>query len=152
MNSFFHKLTNRRSVAAKRCRPVAWAGLLTLGLFGCAAPMVHIGATPLRAQPNPSTDGAYTVLWAPVAGATKYRLFEDGELAFEGYSLSHAVTGKPDGSYNYSLTYCVVAFGIEACQLGPTQAELTVRVANQEPAAQPPEASHEQMQMRNLSN
>ena len=151
MNSFFRKLTNGRSVAANRCRPAAWVGLLALGLFGCAAPMVHIGTAPLRAQPNPSTDGAYTVLWAPVAGATKYRLFEDGELAFEGYSLSHAVTGKPDGSYSYSLTYCVVAFGIEACQLGPTQAELTVRVAIREPAARPLESPHEQMHTGNLS-
>lgn len=96
--------------------------------------MMPAGVPTLTAQPNPSADGAYTLLWSHVAGATKYRLFEDGELAFEGFGISHAVADQPDGSYAYSLTYCVEAFGIEACNLRPTQAEVTVVVQARKPA------------------
>ena len=139
MNSFFRKVTNGRSVATNRWRRIAWTVLISLSLLGCAAPMMPGGATTLTAQPNPSTDGAYTLHWPYVAGATKYRLFEDGELAFEGFRLSHAIAGKPNGSYTYSLTYCVEAFGIEACPLRPTQAEVTVVVAARKPVAGSPE-------------
>lgn len=96
------------------------------------------GISALAAQPNPSADGAYTFRWTPVVGATRYRLFENGELAFEGFGHSHAVTGKPDGSYTYSLTYCVEAFGIEVCQLRPVRAEVTVVVATRQSRDAPP--------------
>ena len=135
MNSFLRKVANRRSTATERWRRIAWTGLLALGLLGCAAPMMPTGVSALTAHPNPSTDGAYTMHWPHMAGATKYRLFEDGKLAFEGFGLSHAIVGKPDGSYAYSLTYCVEAFGIEACQLRPMHAEVTVVVAISKPTA-----------------
>lgn len=139
MNSFLRKVASGRPTAARRWRRVAWAGLLALGLLGCAAPMMMpAGVSALMAHPNPSTDGAYTVAWPQVTGATKYRLFEDGKLAFEGFSLSHAITGKPDGAYAYSLTYCIEAFGIEVCHLRPMQAEVTVVVAHPKRAAGPP--------------
>lgn len=135
MNSFLRNVINGRPAAANRWRRIALAGLIPLGLLGCAAPMMPAGISTLAAQPNPSTDGAYTLFWSHVAGATKYRLFENGELAFEGVGASHAVTGQPDGSYTYSLTYCVEAFGIEACNLRAVQAEVTVVVRNRESAS-----------------
>ena len=101
--------------------------------------MMPTGISTLTAQPNPSQDGAYTLFWSPVAGATKYRLFEDGELAFEGFGASHAIADQPDGSYTYSLTYCVEAFGIEACNLRPVQAEVTVVVKTRQSASGSPE-------------
>lgn len=121
-----------RSATARRWRRVAWASLMPLGLLGCVTPTMPTmpaSITALAAQPNPSTDGAYTLRWPHVVGATRYRLFENDELAYEGFRLSHAVAGKPDGSYTYSLTYCVEAFGIEVCQLRPVRAEVTVVVA-----------------------
>ncbi len=121
-----------RSATARRWRRVAWASLVPLGLLGCVTPTMPTmpaSITALVAQPNPSADGAYTLRWPHVVGATRYRLFENGELAYEGFRLSHAVAGKPDGSYTYSLTYCVEAFGIEVCQLRPVRAEVTVVVA-----------------------
>lgn len=139
MNGSLRNVTNRRPEAVNRWRRIALASLLPLGLFGCAAPMMPAGITTLTAQPNPSADGAYTLLWSPVAGATKYRLLEDGKLAFEGFGISHAVAGQPAGSYTYSLTYCVEAFGIEACNLRPVQAEVTVVVRNRESASGSPE-------------
>ena len=139
MDSFLRNVTNGRLAAANRWRRIAQASLIPLGLLGCAAPMMPAGITTLWAQPNPSADGAYTLLWSHVAGATKYRLFEDGELAFEGFGASHAVADQPDGSYTYSLTYCVEAFGIEACNLRPMHAEVTVVVKTRQSAPRSPE-------------
>ena len=139
MNGFLRNVTNGRPAAASRWRRIAQASLISLGLLGCAAPMMPAGISTLTAQPNPSADGAYTLYWSQVAGATKYRLFEDGELAFEGAGASHAVTGQSDGAYTYSLTYCVEAFGIEACNLRPLQAEVTVVVRNRDSASGSPE-------------
>ena len=121
-----------RSATARRWRRVAWASLVPLGLLGCVTPTMPASITALAAQPNPSADGAYTLRWPHVVGATRYRLFENGELAYEGFRLSHAVAGKPDGSHTYSLTYCVEAFGIEVCQLRPVRAEVTVVVATRQ--------------------
>lgn len=139
MNGFLCNVINGRPAAASRWRRIALAGLIPVGVLGCAAPMMPAGITTLTAQPNPSADGAYTLLWSHVAGATKYRLLEDGELAFEGLGASHAVAGQPDGSYTYSLTYCVEAFGIEACNLRPMQAEVTVVVQTRKPPSGLPE-------------
>lgn len=139
MNGFLRNVTNSRLAAANRWRRIAQAILIPLGLLGCAVPMMPTGISTLTAQPNPSQDGAYTLFWSHVAGATKYRLFEDGELAFEGVGASHAVTGQPDGAYTYSLTYCVEAFGIEACNLRPVHAEVTVVVRNRESASGSPD-------------
>lgn len=139
MNSFLRNVTNGRPTAASRLRRIALAGLVQVGLLGCAASMMPAGISALTAQPNPSADGAYTLLWSHVAGATRYRLFEEGKLAFEGVGASHAVTGQPDGTYTYSLTYCVEALGIEACNLRPMQAEVTVVVKTRKPVSGPPE-------------
>ncbi|MXY06465.1 MAG: hypothetical protein F4171_05695 [Gammaproteobacteria bacterium] len=139
MNGFLRNVTNARPAAANRWRRIAQASLVHFGLFGCAAPMMPTGIRMLTAQPNPSQDGAYTLFWSHVAGATKYRLFEDGELAFEGFGASHAIADQPDGSYTYSLTYCVEAFGIEACNLRPVQAEVTVVVKTRQSAPRSPE-------------
>ena len=139
MKWFLPRVTSGWPKAPSRWGRIAWASLLPLGLLGCVAQMMPAGVTMLTAQPNPSTDGAYTVLWPHVPGAAKYRLFEDGELAFEGFSLSHAVANKPNGSYRYALTYCVEAFGFEACHLRPLRAEVTVVVVAREPVAEPPE-------------
>ena len=41
---------------------------------------------------------------------------------------AHACAEKAEGSYTYSLTYCVVAFGIEACNFKAPAADVTVTV------------------------
>ena len=141
MNGILHTKAKGRSATARRWRRVAWASLVPLGLLGCVTPTMPTmpaSITALAAQPNPSADGAYTLRWPHVVGATRYRLFENGELAYEGFRLSHAVAGKPDGSYTYSLTYCVEAFGIEVCQLRPVRAEVTVVVAAPQSRDAPP--------------
>lgn len=138
MNGILHTMAKGRSATARRWRRVAWASLMPLGLLGCVTPTMPTSITALAAQPNPSADGAYTLRWPHVVGATRYRLFENDELAYEGFRLSHAVAGKPDGSYTYSLTYCVEAFGIEVCQLRPVRAEVTVVVAAPQSRDAPP--------------
>ncbi len=141
MNGILHTTAKGRSATARRWRRVVWASLMPLGLLGCVTPTMPsmpASITALAAQPNPSTDGAYTLRWPHVVGATRYRLFENDELAYEGFRLSHAVAGKPDGSYAYSLTYCVEAFGIEVCQLRPVRAEVTVVVATPRSRDAPP--------------
>ena len=135
MNGFLRNVTNGRPAATSRWRRIAQASLISLGLLGGAASMMPAGTSTLTAQPNPSRDGAYRLFWSHVAGATKYRLFEDGELAFQGFGASHAVADQPDGSYTYSLTYCVEALGIEACNLRPMRAQVTVVVKTRQSAS-----------------
>ena len=95
------------------------------------APSVPTGPTVLlTAHPNPSPDGAYTVSWAPVTGASSYRLHENGALRHEGPELAFSVADKPDGSYLYALTYCVIAFGIEACNFKGAEVTVTVSRPN----------------------
>ena len=84
----------------------------------------------LNAHPNPSPDGAYTVSWTPVGGASEYRLRENGALRYEGPDLTLAVAGRADGSYFYALTYCVVAFGIEGCDFKGAEVTVTVSRRN----------------------
>ena len=106
---------------------VLFHGLLTACCAGCVAPPVPMGpAVLLSAHPNPSPDGAYTVSWAPVGGASRYRLHENGALRYEGPGLTVAVADRADGSYFYALTYCVVAFGIEACNFKGAEVTVTV--------------------------
>ena len=102
---------------------------LLAGLAGCVTPPVPVApAAFLTAHPNPAPDGAYTVSWAPVTGASAYRLHENGALSYEGPDTAHAYADKAEGSYTYSLTYCVVAFGIEACNFRAAAADVTVTV------------------------
>ena len=109
------------------------------GAAGCVTPTVPMGPTVLlTAHPNPSPDGAYSVSWAPVGGASKYRLHENGALRYEGPDLAFTVADRADGSYFYALTYCVVAFGIEACNF--KGAEVTVTVSRDSPAEDADEA------------
>lgn len=96
---------------------------------GCAVPSITVESAELTARPNPSPDGSYAVRWTPIAGASAYRLFEDGALSYQGSSLSHAYAGKAAGSYIYSLTYCVTALGVEICDLRPGLRDLTVTVS-----------------------
>ena len=85
---------------ALRLRP--WRALaLTVGLIIGSAAHAELSATP-----NPSANGSYTVSWTSVAGASKYQLREDGTIVFEGKARSKAFSGKPAGSYAYTLSYC----------------------------------------------
>ena len=110
--------------------PGRLAGLALLFFCaGCAVPSITVESAELTARPNPSPDGSYAVQWTPIAGASAYRLFEDGALSYQGSSLSHAYAGKAAGSYTYSLTYCVTALGVEICDLRPGLHDLTVTVS-----------------------
>lgn len=114
-------------LARSRRRFCVGAALLW-SLGGCVTPTMTVVVPSLTAAPNPSTDGAYTVSWTPVRGASSYRLHEDGALRYEGPGHRHAVENQAEGSYTYSLTYCVTAFGIEACNFRPPVADVTVTV------------------------
>ena len=106
---------------------------LALALCGaaCAVPSITVGPPALTARPNPSPDGSYAVRWTPVAGASAYRLLEDGALSYEGPARSRAYVGKAAGSYTYSLTYCVAALGVQICDLRPGFRDLTVAVLSE---------------------
>ena len=108
------------------------AGLaLALCGAGCVVPSITVESAALTARPNPSSDGSYAVRWTPIAGASAYRLLEDGALSYEGPALSRAYVGKAAGSYTYSLTYCVAALGVEICDLRPGLGDLTVTVSSE---------------------
>ena len=110
-----------------------WLAALALTLCGagCAVPSITVESAALTARPNPSPDGSYAVRWTPVAGASAYRLLEDGALSYEGPALSRAYVEKAAGSYTYSLTYCVAALGVEICDLRPGFRDLTVTVSSE---------------------
>lgn len=91
-------------------------------------PTVSVSLPALSVTPNPSTDGAYTVAWTAIGSASKYQLHENGKLSYQGTAQSKAYAGKPAGSYTYSLTYCVIALGIEACNIPLGQPSVTVWV------------------------
>ncbi|MDE0045846.1 MAG: hypothetical protein OXU19_08280 [bacterium] len=107
---------------------LAWLALLFC-CAGCAVPSITVESAGLTARPNPSPDGSYAVRWTPIAGASTYRLLEDGSISYEGPSLSRAYVGKAAGSYTYSLTYCIAAVGVEICDLRPGLRDLTVTVS-----------------------
>jgi hypothetical protein len=72
-------------------------------------------------SPSPSYDGNYTVSWGTTLGCTYnddppfysyqcYSLLENGvETGASGYSAS--VTGKPEGTYEYSVYYTFYVYG-----------------------------------------
>ncbi len=128
-------LGTRSDLGTQRLRAVCDAPgrLARLALLfccaGCAVPSITVESAGLTARPNPSPDGSYAVQWTPIAGASAYRLFEDGALSYQGPSLSHAYASKAAGSYTYSLTYCVTALGVEICDLRPGLRDLTVTVS-----------------------
>jgi len=109
---------------------LAW---LAAALFaaGCAAPSITVGSPTLTARPNPSPDGSYTVSWTPIAGASAYRLLEDGALSYEGPALSRGYVGKAVGNYTYSLTYCISVLGVKICDLCPGIRDRTVKVSSE---------------------
>ena len=112
---------------ARFFRCCALFGLVLGWLAGCVTPSVQMSPTALlAAHPNPSADGAYTISWAPIGAASKYRLHENGLLLYEGPNLARAVTDRAEGTYVYALTYCVVAFGIEACNFQGAETTVTV--------------------------
>ena len=115
--------------------------LAALAVFGLVAGAAAQAS--LSADPNPSSDGAYTVSWTAITGATKYQLLEDGTLSYEGTSLSKAYTGKAAGSYEYTLTYCVfVPFPspTTVCNLPSNYTAVTVTVSDGTVTPTPPSA------------
>ena len=117
----------RVSLRIAKAALIGWMALC--GVLGCMAPTMSISLPLLSATPNPSTDGAYTVVWSAIGGASKYQLYENGELSYQGTARSQAYAGKPTGSYAYSLTYCVLALSIEACNIPSGLPSVTVRVS-----------------------
>ena len=112
---------------------LAWLAWLAVAVFaaGCAAPSITVGSPTLAARPNPSLDGSYSVRWTPIAGASAYRLLEDGALSYEGPSLSRVYVGKAAGGYTYSLTYCISVLGVQVCDLRTGIRDVTVTVLSE---------------------
>ncbi|MGH8400147.1 MAG: hypothetical protein ACRESU_03510 [Gammaproteobacteria bacterium] len=57
-------------------------------------------------------DGAYTLSWSSISGASSYTVAEqqsDGswKSVYDGSALSTTISGKPGGAYNYRLIGCV---------------------------------------------
>lgn len=98
------------------------------GVAGCMVPAMSVSLPALSAAPNPAPDGTYTVAWNAIGGASKYQLYENGALSYQGSARSQAYAGKAAGTYAYSLTYCVMALGIEACNISSGLPSVTVRV------------------------
>ena len=68
----------------------------------------------LRADPNPSEDGAYRLSWDARDGYPFHVLLEGGagssskRVAYMGEGLAHAEVGKAPGSHRYELRHCDV--------------------------------------------
>lgn len=112
---------------SRSCASLMGLSMICL-VTGCVAPTVRLDLPVLSANPNPSTDGAYTVSWTPIRGASKYQLYEDGKASYVGTDRSHSFVDKAEGSYTYALSYCVTALGIEACNFRAAVADVTVTV------------------------
>ena len=68
-------------------------------------------STPEISAPANSADGTYSIGWLSVPRATSYRLEERGlvggwALLYDGEATSHAVAGRPNGTYQYRLVAC----------------------------------------------
>ena len=109
---------------------LAWLAVAVFAA-GCAAPSITVGSPTLTARPNPSLDGSYSVRWTPIAGASAYRLLEDGAPSYEGPSLSRVYVGKAAGGYTYSLTYCISVLGVQVCDLRTGIRDVTVTVLSE---------------------
>lgn len=73
--------------------------------------VVQSGVSVVSVSPSPSTNGAYTVSWTSVAGATRYVLKETPAggsevTAYDGSALSWSASSKPDGTYSYRVQAC----------------------------------------------
>jgi len=87
-------------------------------------------AAPAVSAPSTSSNGAYTVSWTVVAGATRYELDESANGGAwtevqDAAATSKAFSGRAGGSYSYRARACNVA----GC--GPTSASVVVEVAPQ---------------------
>ncbi|NID17237.1 RHS repeat domain-containing protein [Luteibacter yeojuensis] len=89
--------------------------------------------TPSISAPAAVHNGAWTVSWSGVAGATRYALYE--RYNGGGWGLvqntaagSWPTSNRPDGSYNYYVNAC------NAGGCGPNSAVVTVTVTNVPPA------------------
>ncbi|MDE0451524.1 MAG: Ig-like domain-containing protein [Gammaproteobacteria bacterium] len=82
----------------------------------------------LRASPNPSADGSYTVSWTPIPNAESYQLYEDGTLVYDSTGTTWSFSGKVAGSYEYTLEFCELIFDEEHCDLPSGYESLTVTV------------------------
>jgi len=113
-----------------------WRALaLTVGLIVGAAAHAELSATP-----NPSANGSYTVSWTQVASAISYQLHEGSTVVFNGRKLSKAFSGKPAGSYAYTLSYCTYILNPRrrvSCNLPSNFDALTVTVSGTAPTPPP---------------
>ena len=83
--------------------------------YGRIAPLaalqsVVLSAPTLSAISNPENDGAYSVSWSAVSGATGYTLQEDDNAGFSspatrysGAATQYQVTGQPGGTWYYRV-------------------------------------------------
>src|SRR5690606_31572334 len=75
-----------------------------------SAPLsLQVRAVPVLTVPASSSNGNYTVSWTEVVGVSAYRLQERASDAStwttvqDNQSLSHGVSGKPHGTYEYRV-------------------------------------------------
>ena len=88
---------------------------------------VRVGGQ-LTAEPNPSSDGSYTVSWASIPNAHSYQLYEGSKLVYDSSGTSWSASGKASGTYTYTLDFCEFVFDEEQCDLGSGYAALPVVV------------------------
>jgi RHS repeat-associated protein len=96
--------------AVLRDRLGSQVALLTVGTGGGGGTVP--GTPTLSVSPNPSLDGAYTVSWSSVSGATSYLLQEQGpgnatwQTVPNISGTSHGFSGRFPGLYQYQVQAC----------------------------------------------
>ena len=80
----------------------AWSSAITVNVFIASAP------ANLSSDETSSADGAYTLTWDAVTGATSYKLQEDmvGLTLSSVDARNHSLTGKATGTYVYRVQAC----------------------------------------------
>ncbi len=72
-----------------------------------------MGRLELTCPPEPSRTGAFTLRWAGPEAAT-YRVTENQQLLYQGPALATTVSGRPEGTYDYSVEV-VGSPGADSC-------------------------------------
>ena len=127
----------------------ACAGDANCGSWSATASVsVTLGTTlaaPSLTVPSTDSDGAFTVSWTSVSGASQYVLQEKVGIGawtdrYTGASTSHALSGKANGTYSYQVKACSSATN---CGAWSSAANVSVASSTVEtpPAANAPNAN-----------
>ena len=109
------------------------ARLAGFAIAVAAAAFTTAAVASITSSENPSTDGSYTVSWAPILTAENYQLYESGKRVYDAAGTYWRAFGKAAGTYTYRLEYCGPIFDVEVCEQQPPYAPLTVTVSSAPP-------------------